>query len=167
MDQVHFLELQIRRDWKVLMQVHTVSSNSRNSNCQSSLFSKKIQLYGFSAYPDCTSPQLVRISGVFLLYIPLYLPYLQPVFSIWNLRTRHVVMTQIHISALEGGGWSAPRPDRFTPGKDPVPIVQETGWTPGLFWTCAKNLAHAGIRSPARPALSQSRSIYHGVKYYK
>jgi hypothetical protein len=29
------------------------------------------------------------------------------------------------------GGWSAPRPDRFTPGKDPVPIVQEAGWAPG------------------------------------
>jgi hypothetical protein len=28
-------------------------------------------------------------------------------------------------SALEVGGWSAPRPGRFTPGKDPVPIVQE------------------------------------------
>jgi hypothetical protein len=28
-------------------------------------------------------------------------------------------------SALEGGGWSAPRPGRFTPGKDPVLIVQE------------------------------------------
>ena len=27
------------------------------------------------------------------------------------------------ISALIGGGWSAPRPGRFTPGKDPVPIV--------------------------------------------
>jgi hypothetical protein len=26
------------------------------------------------------------------------------------------------------GGWSAPRPGRFTPGKDPVPIVQEAGW---------------------------------------
>ena len=26
-------------------------------------------------------------------------------------------------SALDGGGWSAPRPGRFTPGKDPVPIV--------------------------------------------
>ena len=26
-------------------------------------------------------------------------------------------------SALDGGGWSAPRPSRFTPGKDPVPIV--------------------------------------------
>jgi hypothetical protein len=29
------------------------------------------------------------------------------------------------------GGWSAPRPGRFTPGKDPVPIVQEAGWAPG------------------------------------
>jgi hypothetical protein len=27
-------------------------------------------------------------------------------------------------SALGGGGWSAPRPGRFTPGKDPVPIIQ-------------------------------------------
>ena len=27
--------------------------------------------------------------------------------------------------ALDGGGWSTPRPGRFTPGKDPVPIVQE------------------------------------------
>jgi hypothetical protein len=34
-------------------------------------------------------------------------------------------------SALELGGWSAPRPGRFTPGKDPVPIVQEAGWAPG------------------------------------
>ena len=28
---------------------------------------------------------------------------------------------------LDGGGWSASRPGRFTPGKDPVPIVQEAG----------------------------------------
>jgi hypothetical protein len=34
-------------------------------------------------------------------------------------------------SALEGGGWSAPCPGRFTPGKDPVPIVQEAGWASG------------------------------------
>ena len=26
-------------------------------------------------------------------------------------------------SALDGGGWSAPRSGRFTPGKDPVSIV--------------------------------------------
>jgi hypothetical protein len=59
-------------------------------------------------------------------------------------------------SALGGGGWSAPRPGRFSPGKDPVPIVQEAGWAPGPVWTCAKNLACTGIRSPYRPARSQS-----------
>jgi hypothetical protein len=26
-------------------------------------------------------------------------------------------------SALDGGGWSTPRPGRFTPGNDPVPIL--------------------------------------------
>jgi hypothetical protein len=30
-------------------------------------------------------------------------------------------------SALELGGWSESRPGRFTPGKDAVHIVQETG----------------------------------------
>jgi len=33
-----------------------------------------------------------------------------------------------------------PRP-LFTSGKDPVPIVQETGWAPGPVWTGAENLA--------------------------
>ena len=33
--------------------------------------------------------------------------------------------------ALDGGGWSTPRPGRFTPRKDPVPTVQEAGWVPG------------------------------------
>jgi hypothetical protein len=44
----------------------------------------------------------------------------------------------------------------FAPGKDPVSIVQEAGWTPGPVWTCAENLAPTGIRSPYRPACSQS-----------
>ena len=55
-------------------------------------------------------------------------------------------------------GWGIsvkPRPF-FTPGKDPVPIVQEAGWAPGLVWTGAENLAPTGIRSPDRPARSQS-----------
>ena len=38
-------------------------------------------------------------------------------------------------AALEGGEWSAARPGRFIPGKNPVPIVQEAGWTPGPVWT--------------------------------
>jgi len=48
-------------------------------------------------------------------------------------------------SALDGDGWSTPRPGRFTPGKDPVPIVQEDGWAPGPAWTGAENFAPAGI----------------------
>ena len=66
--------------------------------------------------------------------------------------------------ALEGGEGSASRPGRFTPGKEPVPIVQETRWAPGPFWTGAENLAPTGIRSPYRPARSQSlyRLSYSG-----
>ena len=30
-------------------------------------------------------------------------------------------------SALDGGGWSKPRPGRITPGKEPETIVKETG----------------------------------------
>jgi hypothetical protein len=30
---------------------------------------------------------------------------------------------------------------RFTPGKDPVPIVQEAGWAPGSVWSVAENVA--------------------------
>ena len=48
-----------------------------------------------------------------------------------------------------------PRP-LFTPGKDSVPIVQEAGWALGPVWTGAENLAPTGIRSPDRPARSQS-----------
>ena len=44
----------------------------------------------------------------------------------------------------------------FTPGKDPVPILQEAGWAPGPVWTRAENLAHTRIRSPDCPACSQS-----------
>jgi len=29
----------------------------------------------------------------------------------------------------------------FTPGKDPIPIVEEAGWAPGPVWTGAANLA--------------------------
>ena len=32
-------------------------------------------------------------------------------------------------------------PAAFTPGKDPVPIVQEAGWAPGPIWIDAENLA--------------------------
>jgi hypothetical protein len=36
-------------------------------------------------------------------------------------------------------------PAAFTPGKDPVPIVQESGWAPELVWIGAENLAPVGF----------------------
>ena len=42
------------------------------------------------------------------------------------------------------------------PGKGPVPVVLEPGWAPGLIWTGAENLSSTGIRSPDRPARSES-----------
>ena len=64
-------------------------------------------------------------------------------------------------------GWGVSVTSRplFTPGKDPVPIVQEAGWAPGPVWTGAENLASTGIRSPDRPAHSQSldRLSYRGL----
>jgi hypothetical protein len=37
-----------------------------------------------------------------------------------------------------------PRP-LFTPGKDPVPIIQGAGWAPGPVWTRAENIAPSGF----------------------
>ena len=59
-------------------------------------------------------------------------------------------------TALEGGEGSASRPGPSLPRKVKVTIVQEAGWTPGPVWTGAENLAVTGIRSPDRPARSQS-----------
>ena len=54
-------------------------------------------------------------------------------------------------------GWvvnSTPRP-HFTPGKDPVPIVQEAGWVPGPVWKGGKSRLHRDSIQD-RPARSQS-----------
>jgi len=54
-----------------------------------------------------------------------------------------------------GVGGQRHAPTALTPGKDPVPIVQEAGWAQGLVWTGADNLA-IGSRSPDRSAHSES-----------
>jgi hypothetical protein len=70
----------------------------------------------------------------------------------------------------------------FYCGKDPVTFVQEAGWGPGPVCTGAEDFDPTGIRSPDRPARSQSlyRLIYPanrlwcamhfvqmGMKYFK
>jgi len=44
----------------------------------------------------------------------------------------------------------------FTPRKDPVPILQETGWATGPVWTGAENLVPTGIRSQTAQPVAQS-----------
>jgi len=54
-------------------------------------------------------------------------------------------------------GWvvSSTHRQRFTPGKDSVPILQEAGWAPGPVWTGGKSRPH-GIRSRTiKPVVSR------------
>ena len=71
--------------------------------------------------------------------------------------------TLLLTSALGVGGWAAPRPGRFTPRKDPVPIVQETGWAPGSVWTGAENLAQPPNRDSI-PGLKQAGTVLAAVQ---
>ena len=54
-------------------------------------------------------------------------------------------------------GWvvNSTSPSHFTPGKEPVPILQEAGWAPGPVWTGGKSRPHRDS-IPDRPARSQS-----------
>jgi len=47
-------------------------------------------------------------------------------------------------------------PAAYTHGKEKLPILQEAGWATGPVCTGAEDLAPTGIRSPDRPARSQS-----------
>jgi len=57
-------------------------------------------------------------------------------------------------------GWgvfsSTPRP-HFTPGKDPVLILQEAGWAPGPVWTGGKSRRH---RDPIPDCPACNQSLY-------
>ena len=59
-------------------------------------------------------------------------------------------------TALEGVRGQRHAPADLYPQKNPVPTVQEAGWAPRPVWTDAENLAPTRIRSPDRPASSQS-----------
>jgi len=66
--------------------------------------------------------------------------------------TAHRGSTGIALLFLDHGtrrGWGVNVTLRplFTPGKDPVSIVQEAGWATGPVWTDAENLAPTAIRS--------------------
>ena len=73
---------------------------------------------------------------------------------VWPRRWVKVQLYSSMTAALEGGEWSTARPGRtLPPRKDPVPILQEAGWAPGLVWMGGKSHSHRDS-IPDRPAHS-------------
>jgi len=67
---------------------------------------------------------------------------------------------EVYLYSLQdlGTRWGGGQPHAiaaFTPGKDPVPILQEAGWDPGPVWMDGKSRPHRDL-FPVRPARSQS-----------
>jgi hypothetical protein len=62
-----------------------------------------------------------------------------------SVRKKGKVTLKQAVKALDRGGWSTPMPGYFTPGKDPVPIVQGAGWVPGPVWKGAENITPTGF----------------------
>ena len=63
------------------------------------------------------------------------------------------------MTATLEGGWvvsSTPRP-HFTPGKEPVSILQEAWWAPGPVWTGGKSRPH---RDSIQDLPARSQSLY-------
>jgi len=56
-----------------------------------------------------------------------------------------------------GVGGQPYAPAASTPEKDPVPIVQETGWSPGPVWTGGKSRPH---RDSIPDRQARSKSLY-------
>ena len=54
--------------------------------------------------------------------------------------SRSIALLFLDHSTRRGCGVSVTPQPLFTPGKDPVFIVQEAGWAPGPVWTGAENL---------------------------
>ena len=59
-------------------------------------------------------------------------------------------------AALEGVSGQQHAQAAFTPGKDPVPILQEAGWAPGPVWMGGKSRPHRDsiLDRPARSSIA-------------
>jgi hypothetical protein len=70
--------------------------------------------------------------------------------------SRGTAVPMLNLGAF-GGGWSTPRPGRFTHGKEiRYPIKHEAGWVSGPAWAGAENFDPTGVQTPNRPACSKS-----------
>ena len=72
--------------------------------------------------------------------------------------SRGIAPIFFNLGSRGGGGQRHATPDRCTPGKDPVPVVQEAGWATEPVWTGEEKIVPTGIRSSDRPA--RSKQLY-------
>jgi hypothetical protein len=79
----------------------------------------------------------------------------------WHRGKAEVRLQSIRNPALQGGGWSAPHSGRFTPCKDPVPIVQEATLGLEAGQDDTENFAPTGSRSPDHTARSELQIIQY------
>jgi len=54
----------------------------------------------------------------------------------------------------------------FTPGKDPVPVIQEAGWAPGPVWTGGKSRLHRGSIKYSRNSPKYLYKIINLIHFY-
>jgi len=90
----------------------------------------------------------VCVYSIYSIYIYIYIYiYIKVKWSRYRLSLAQRVARGTALRFHDRGtrrGWvvnSTPRP-HFTPGKDPVPILQEAGWVPGPVWTGGKSRPH-------------------------
>ena len=135
------------KPWKREKRVRTSIFTSNNINCtnnpknwQISISNTSHSIWAHTDHPFCTLVQAMRLCIGRTAYRG----------------SRGIALPFHDHGTRRGWGVSVTPRLLFTPGKHPVPIVQEAGWAPGPVWTGAENLAPTGIRSPDRPARSQS-----------
>jgi hypothetical protein len=77
--------------------------------------------------------------------------------------SRGIALIFLDLGTLEVGGWSAPRPGRFTPGKTRYPLYRRLGGPQGRSGRVRKISAQQ-FRSSDRPTCSHSlyRLSYRG-----
>jgi hypothetical protein len=119
------------------------------------LYTNQIPI-AWKIYPLCNlNSQILNGDVVIKKSAPLY-RYGGPVQAVRLIGGRGIARPFLdHGTRREWGVSVTPLP-LFTPGKDPVLIVQEAGWALGPVWTGAENLGPTGFGFPNRPARSQS-----------
>jgi hypothetical protein len=79
-------------------------------------------------------------------------------------KSRSIALLLFNIGARLGWVVNATPRSNYPREKDTVPILREVVYVPGPVWTGAENHAVTEIRSPDRPARSQSGLQYVPLK---